>query len=83
LNETGGKVKYLVDVSNRFIALEYLNAEVEINSAWENIRENIKTSAKQRLGYYDLRKHIPWFDEGCSKLLDHKLNSNGYRIRVK
>jgi hypothetical protein len=34
------------------------------------IRENTKISAIESLGYYELRKHKPWFDEGCSKLLD-------------
>jgi hypothetical protein len=29
-------------------------------------------SAKESLGYYGLRKHKPWFDEGCSKLLDQR-----------
>jgi hypothetical protein len=28
---------------------------VEINSAWDTIRENIKTSAKESLGYYELK----------------------------
>jgi hypothetical protein len=42
---------------------------VEIKSAWEMIRENIKISAKDSLGYFELKKHKPWFDEGCSKLL--------------
>jgi 5-methylcytosine-specific restriction endonuclease McrBC GTP-binding regulatory subunit McrB len=36
------------------------------------IRENIKISAKESPGYYELRKHKPWFDEGCSKLLDQR-----------
>jgi hypothetical protein len=44
--------------------------EVEINGAWETIRENIKISAKESLGYFELKKHKPWFSEGCSKLLD-------------
>jgi hypothetical protein len=22
------------------------------------------------IGYFELKKHKPWFDEGCSKLLD-------------
>jgi hypothetical protein len=30
--------------------------------------ENIKISAKESQA--ELRKHKPWFDEGCSKLLD-------------
>jgi hypothetical protein len=49
-----------------------LDAEVDINRAWETIRENITISAKQSLGYYELKKHKPWFDEGCSKLLDQR-----------
>jgi hypothetical protein len=32
LLEAGGKEKYHVEVSNRFAALEYLDAEVEINT---------------------------------------------------
>jgi hypothetical protein len=50
-------------VSNKSAALEDLNAEVEINSAWETIREYIKISAKESLGCYELRKHKPWFDK--------------------
>jgi hypothetical protein len=34
-----GKEQYRVEVSNRFAALEYLHAEVEINSARETMRE--------------------------------------------
>jgi hypothetical protein len=34
--------------------LENLDAEMEINSAWETIRENIKISAKERLGYFEV-----------------------------
>jgi hypothetical protein len=36
------------------------------------IRENIKISAKVSLGYFKLKKHKPWFDERCSKLLDQR-----------
>jgi hypothetical protein len=49
--------------------LEDLDTEVEITSAWETIRENIRISAKESLGYYELKKHKPWLDEGYSKLL--------------
>jgi hypothetical protein len=34
--------------------------------------ENINISAKESLGYFELKKHKPWFDEGCSKLLDQR-----------
>jgi hypothetical protein len=43
--------------------LEDLDAEVKINSAWETIRENIKITAKESLGYYELKKNRPWFDK--------------------
>jgi hypothetical protein len=39
LNEVESKEQFRVEVSNRFAALEDLDAEVEINSAWETIRE--------------------------------------------
>jgi hypothetical protein len=48
--------------------LEDLDAEVEISSAWEIIIENIHISGKESLGYFELEKHKPWLDEGCSKL---------------
>jgi 50S ribosomal subunit-associated GTPase HflX len=63
LNQVEGKEKYRVEVSNKFEALKDLDADVEINSAWETIRENIKISAKESLGYFELKKHMPWFDE--------------------
>jgi hypothetical protein len=37
-----------------------------------NDRENIKISAKESLGYFEWKKHRPWFNKGCSKLLDQK-----------
>jgi hypothetical protein len=33
------------------------------------IKENIKISAKESLGYCELKKHKPWFDKVRSKLL--------------
>jgi hypothetical protein len=38
LNEVEGKDKYSVEVSNRYAALEDLDAEVEINTIWETER---------------------------------------------
>jgi hypothetical protein len=52
LNEVDGKEEYCVEVSDKFAALEDLDA-------WEMIRENIKISAKESLGFYELRKHKP------------------------
>jgi len=35
--------------------------DVYISRAWGSIRENIKGSVKDSLGYYELRQHKPWF----------------------
>jgi hypothetical protein len=37
LNDVEGKEQFRVEVSNRFAALEDLDIEVEINSAWESL----------------------------------------------
>jgi hypothetical protein len=59
------KEKYQVEISNRFAALESLDESFDINNVWESIRENIKTSAKDNLGYQKLRHNKPWFDENA------------------
>jgi hypothetical protein len=59
LSKVEGKEQFRVLVSNRFAALKDLDAEVEINSAWEIIRKNTKISAIQSLGYVELKKHKP------------------------
>jgi hypothetical protein len=40
----------------RFAALKNVNAEMDINSVWETIRETIESSAEESLGYYELKK---------------------------
>jgi hypothetical protein len=52
--------------------LESLDESFDINNAWESIRENIKTSAKDNLGYHRLKHNKPWFNDECSKLIDQK-----------
>jgi hypothetical protein len=52
-----GKEQFHVEISNRFAALEDFYAEVEINSARETTGENIKISAKESLGCFELKKH--------------------------
>jgi 50S ribosomal subunit-associated GTPase HflX len=56
LKEVEGKEKYHLMVLNGIAALEDFDAEVEINSAWEMTRKNIKISAKESLGYFELKK---------------------------
>jgi hypothetical protein len=69
LDDVEVKEKYQAEVSNRFAALESLDKSFGINNTWESIRENIKTSAKDNLGYQKLKHNKPRFDE-CSKLID-------------
>ncbi|PNF42937.1 hypothetical protein B7P43_G11837, partial [Cryptotermes secundus] len=72
LNEVEGKEQYCVEISNRFVALENLDTEVDVNKACKTIRDNIRISAKESLGCYELKKHKLCFDEGCSELLDQR-----------
>jgi hypothetical protein len=53
LNDAEGKEQFCVEVSNRFVALEDLDTGVEINSAWETVRENGKISAEESLGIFN------------------------------
>jgi hypothetical protein len=60
VNGAEGKEQYHVEISNAFKAEDNLDTEV-----WTAIRKNVKISAKESLGYYELKKHKSWFDEGC------------------
>jgi hypothetical protein len=46
LHKAEGKENYRVEVSNRFAAVGYLNSGLEINTAWETIRENFKMESR-------------------------------------
>jgi hypothetical protein len=85
VNDVEVKEKYQVEISNRFAALESLDESFDINNAWESIRENIKTSAKENLGYHSLKHNKPWLDDECSKLINHVsgLNYIGCKIQAK
>jgi hypothetical protein len=50
INKVETKDKYHVEVSYKFEASRDLEAEMEINSAWKMIRQNIKISTKEVLG---------------------------------
>jgi hypothetical protein len=39
---------------------------------WKIWMQKWKLIAKESPGYFELKKHRPWFDEGCSKLLDQR-----------
>jgi hypothetical protein len=54
-----------IKILYRFAALQNLNDIGGINRAWENSKVNIKTSAKESLGLYELKQHKPLFEEAC------------------
>jgi len=72
LNEPEVREHYLIEITNRFAALENLNDDEDVNRTWENIKENIQTSAKESLGLHELKRNKPWFDEECLGFLDQR-----------
>jgi len=72
LNELEVRKQCQIEITNRFATLENLSDDEDINRAWENTKENIKTSAKESLGMHELKQHKPLFDEECLGLLDKR-----------
>jgi hypothetical protein len=70
LNKGYVKEQYQVTIRNKFATLEILEDSWDINRAWDNIRENIKISAQESLGYCESKHHKPWFDEECLELVE-------------
>jgi len=65
--------------------LENLNDDEAVNRTWENINENIKTSAEESLGLHEFKQNKPWFDEECLGFFDQRkrVKCSGYRIQAK
>jgi len=55
LSELEVRRQYQIKISNRSTVLDNLNDSEDINWAWENIKQNIKTSAKDSLGLYEMK----------------------------
>ena len=72
LNGMEVRKRYGIKFSNSFAALEILNDCEDVNIAWENIKGNIKISATENLGLYELKQHRTWFDEECLRFLDQR-----------
>jgi len=72
LNELEVRKQYKIEITNRFAALENLNDDEDVNRTWENIKENIKTSAKEILGQHEFKQNKHWFDEECLGFLDQR-----------
>ena len=60
LNDLEVRKRYQIEITNRFAALENVSEDEDINRAWENIKENIKTSATESLGMHETKQHKPW-----------------------
>jgi hypothetical protein len=45
---------------------------VDLYWAWDNIRENIKIWAQERIFYCKSKDHRQWFDKECSKLVNRR-----------
>jgi hypothetical protein len=59
LNEQKVRKPYEIEITNRFAGLENLSYDDDINRAWEYIKENMETSAKESLSLQELRQHKP------------------------
>jgi uncharacterized glyoxalase superfamily protein PhnB len=68
LSELEVRKQYQLKIANRFAALENLNVSEDINRAWENIKENIKISAR----LHERKQHKPRFDAECAQFLDKR-----------
>ena len=63
LNEPEVREQYQIKITKRFAALENVNDDEDVNRTWENIKENIRTSAEESLDLHELNQNKPWFDE--------------------
>jgi hypothetical protein len=72
LNELEVRKQCQIQISNRFSGLEHFSVSEGKNRAWENIKDNNKTSTKDSLGLYKLQQHKPWFNEECLHFLDQR-----------
>ena len=85
LNELEVSKRYQIETKSRFGALVNLSDDEDINRAWENIKESIKTTAKESLVLQELKHHKQLFDEECLGFLDQgsRLKCSGYMAQAK
>jgi len=72
LDELEVRKQHQLKITNKFTAFKNLSDDKDTNRAWENIKENIKTSTKESLGLQELKQHKPWFDDECLVFLRSK-----------
>lgn len=61
-----------INFSNKFAALEKLNNSKNMNTAWENVKGNIKISDNEFLGQLERKPCELWSDEECSQLIHQR-----------
>ena len=66
LNDLEVRKEYQIAITNRFATLEKLSNSEDMNRAWENIKEDIKTSVEESLGLHESeQRKTPWlYEEG-------------------
>jgi len=72
LNEPEVREQYLIEITNRFAALENVNDEEEVNRTWDHIKGNIKSSAEESLGLHELNQNKHWFVKECLGFLNRR-----------
>jgi hypothetical protein len=63
--------------------LNVMHATMDINRAWEVIRDNIVLSANEKLGYWELKHCKPWVDRERYYMKGSRLSCSDYRIQAK
>jgi len=72
LNESEVRERYQIKITNSFAALENVNDYEDVNRTWENIKENVQTSAEECLCVHELKQNKPWVDKECLGFLDQR-----------
>jgi hypothetical protein len=70
LNEVEVREQHYLKVQNSFVTLENIVDFKGTSRLLENIREDVKISAKENLGHYEWKQHKLGCDEAYSKFKD-------------
>jgi hypothetical protein len=57
LNNAKFREQYQMKISDRFASFKNLNGKRDFNTTWGNTIENIKISAAESFGHYELKQH--------------------------
>lgn len=84
LNDVVVKQKYQVRLVKGLAFLKNLGTDIDISGAYQSIIQNVKVSAKLRLGYYTSVQHkrrTKNTQDCYSK--ENRLNCSGFRMQTK